>query len=147
MNSGGFNSVVQGARSILSRCGASVTEKGGDGLGASESDRAAGTDAGLPKGGWLFRWTGALVDGTLLTLMKSTRRHPAGQDYERLQREIADAHALYERLGYLDNPASYHRPPTAIDDMFVRQRRFPGLKFSQFLCRGFVKLTPEPISF
>lgn len=53
------------------------------------------------------------LDEMLLGYMKSPRRFPEGADYELVRSELERAAELYTRLGFVDDPAAYHRAVTA----------------------------------
>ena len=54
------------------------------------------------------------IDLGVLGLMKKTRRYPKREDLTRVRREIDATDQLYERLGFSENPQSFHpKPPVA----------------------------------
>jgi dienelactone hydrolase len=55
------------------------------------------------------------MDEVLLAMAMTPSRFPRHEDYVRVAREMADAEALYSELGWLDDPASYHRTPPPLD--------------------------------
>jgi len=75
------------------------------------------------------------IDETILAVAMGPNRFPRRSDYERVATELADARALYEAQGWLDDPASYHpRPPDldapAIAKGWALGQRYERLSFA-----------------
>jgi hypothetical protein len=70
------------------------------------------------------RMTPALIshvamDESILAIAMGPNRFPSRADFERVGAELREARALFERKGWLDDPASYHRTPPPIPDVEV----------------------------
>lgn len=55
------------------------------------------------------------MDEALLLFAMGPNRFPRRADYERVKSELADALALFEERGWLDDPASYHLDPPPLE--------------------------------
>jgi hypothetical protein len=53
------------------------------------------------------------------------------REWRRVRREVEDAHALYERRGWLADPVSYHRAPPPLLQTTERDARLAHWSFSQ----------------
>jgi hypothetical protein len=56
----------------------------------------------------------AALDEALLAIALTPRRLPQPADYEEVAAEVAAAHRLYTRRGWISDPSSYHREPPAL---------------------------------
>ena len=56
------------------------------------------------------------LDEAILGMAVGPNRFPRRADYERVGAELAAARALFEKRGWLDDPASYHRNPPPLTD-------------------------------
>ena len=63
------------------------------------------------------------MDELLLAVMKSPRRYPHRADYERVGREVLEAADLFERRGWVADPASYHPDPPALSSPAIEACR------------------------
>jgi hypothetical protein len=85
---------------------------------AADTIRGESADPGFPS----TRLTPALVgqvalDETIMALAVGPNRFPRRADYVRVGRELSEARVIFDREGWLDDPASFHRtppPPTEI---------------------------------
>ncbi len=68
--------------------------------------------AGVPQ----IRMTPSLIghvvmDESIMALALGPNRFPRRADYERVSAELAEARALFQQEGWLDDPASFHQSP------------------------------------
>lgn len=56
------------------------------------------------------------MDEAILAMAMGPNRYPRRADYERVGAELTEAAQLFEREGWLDDPASYHRMPPPLPD-------------------------------
>src|SRR6185436_7369606 len=87
-------------------------------------------DAGLPHfvpDLSLACW--ALLDELVLATIRFRHRPRTEEEMLRIEQEVADAVALYSRMGWLDDPMSYHVTPTVPRDAALRSTRGPGPRF------------------
>lgn len=83
-----------------------------------------------PFGGLaVARGFGGAVDSLALAGMKTPRRFPTVSDYHRLQEEIETLHALYSGLGFIEDPASFHREPPPLEEPTIRSAWYPKLPY------------------
>ncbi|MEX2206505.1 MAG: hypothetical protein WEF50_09790 [Myxococcota bacterium] len=68
-------------------------------------------------------------DQLALASMVATRPGRFIRDVPRLTLEVREAHALFERSGWLEKPESYHREPPALEAPALRWRRSLGFSF------------------
>lgn len=68
-------------------------------------------------------------DQLALASMIATRPDRFTRDVPRLAEELREAHALYERSGWLEKPESYHRDPPPLQTPALRSRRSLGYSF------------------
>jgi dienelactone hydrolase len=71
----------------------------------------------------------ALVDELVLAAIRFRHRPIGANEMTRMENEVADAVALYERMGWLADPASFHRGPPAPYDARLRRAWGPGAAF------------------
>ncbi len=70
-------------------------------------------------------------DQLALASIIATRPGRILRDVPRLAREASEAHVLFERSGWLEKPASYHREPPPLTAPLLRLRRSLGFSFEQ----------------
>ena len=90
---------------------------------------------------------GVAMDEALLAVAMTPTRFPRRADYLRVGAELAEASELYDRRGWLAEPAAYHRSPPALSDGEVRIERgwATGLSYERVLFdSGFDPLPGEP---
>lgn len=80
--------------------------------------RQASLPAPAPSLGGL---TAVFADELVLAGFRITRNPPTVEAWERISVEVAQALVSFEREGWLDDPASYHRAPSAPSDPTVRK--------------------------
>ena len=56
------------------------------------------------------------LDEALLAVAMAPNRFPLPGDYGRVAEELAEAEEMFTDRGWVDDPASYHRAPPALDD-------------------------------
>jgi hypothetical protein len=66
-----------------------------------------------------------------VSAIKRPDRYPGQDDYDRLEREVRDAHELYTRRGYLVNPAELHRPPPPVTAPHIDRKWYPRLAYER----------------
>ena len=64
-----------------------------------------------------------LLDEVMISALKNPALFPHGADYAAAAADLRVAHDLYERGGWLEDPASYHREPSAPDWRTVQRQR------------------------
>ncbi|MCB0976646.1 MAG: alpha/beta hydrolase [Acidimicrobiales bacterium] len=60
-----------------------------------------------------------LMDESIMAVAVGPNRFPRRDDYVRVGGELTEAHALFEKRGWLEDPASYHRTPPPLDEPAV----------------------------
>ena len=70
-------------------------------------------------------------DQLALATMIATRPGSSFTDVGRAAREIRDAHALFERSGWLEKPVSYHETPPPLEAPLLRTRSSLGVHFEE----------------
>ncbi len=60
-----------------------------------------------------------VMDESIMAMAVGPNRFPRRADYQRVGDEMARAHALFSERGWLDDPASYHRDPTPLEEPAV----------------------------
>jgi hypothetical protein len=103
-------------------------------------------DAGLPHfvpDLSLACW--ALLDELVLAAIRFRHRPRPEEEMLRIEGEVADAVALYARMGWLADPVSYHVTPTMPSDAAIRSTRGPGPRFEILSFRsGYEPHAEEP---
>jgi hypothetical protein len=69
------------------------------------------------------------VDEILLSTMNLSRSSPWGAERERIRKEAETAREAFERNGWLDEPAEYHRTPPVLEDVRITPGRTLGTDF------------------
>ena len=90
---------------------------------------------------------GVAMDEALLAMAMTPTRFPRRADYLRVAAELAGARDLYDRRGWLADPAAYHRPPPALTERDVGLERgwAMGLPYERIVFEsGFEPLPDEP---
>ena len=92
-------------------------------MGATAS-RGRGETGGLPVPNPSPALAAQVVmDELILALAQGLNSLPLGPEYQRVAAELSHARLVYEMRGWLDDPASYHRPPpTLTEPSFDRGR-------------------------
>jgi dienelactone hydrolase len=86
------------------------------------------------------------MDETILAAAKGPNSYPTRADYERVSAELAAAHVLFEREGWVEDPASYHRDPPPLETPWMQPsrtvsgRRFIRLSYTS----GYAPWPSEP---
>ena len=75
--------------------------------------------------------TKVAFDQLALATMIATRPDSAFTDVGRGAREIREAHALFERSGWLEKPVAYHETPPGLEAPRLRMRSSLGLHFEE----------------
>jgi hypothetical protein len=71
----------------------------------------------------------AALDEWMVAVMKTPGRMPTLAGYERASAEIMQAHDLYSRRGWIEDPVSFHVEPPSLDAPKIARSRFPGIGF------------------
>jgi len=74
---------------------------------------------------------GALLDESLLSMGTVFRRFPTPEDYHRIRAEVTEAVDLFDRRGWLDDPAVYFSDPPPAEPKIQRTRLLGGLSFER----------------
>lgn len=56
------------------------------------------------------------LDESIMAMAVGPNRFPRRDDYVRVGAELTEAHAVFEAMGWIDDPASYHQMPPALDE-------------------------------
>jgi hypothetical protein len=112
-----------------------------------ESARAARSDtAGVPRvAPDLGLAAQALIDEIVLAAIRFRHRPRSEEEMARIEREVVEAVALYDRRGWLEHPASYHETPSAPVAAAIRPTRGPGPRYEVLSFRsGYEPHADEP---
>src|SRR5690242_16569987 len=102
----------------------------------------AGTPRFVPDLALAF-W--ALMDELALAAIRFRHRPRSPEEMTRIAAEVTDATALYARMSWLDDPASYHDTPNAPNDAAVRSTRGLGPRYEILSFRsGYEPRAAEP---
>jgi len=71
-----------------------------------------------------------LVDAAMYRLVTSRAVRPDDAVLQRVQGEVRDAHALFERQGWLEAPATYHQDPPVPTGVREQPRRSGNLRYT-----------------
>ena len=71
----------------------------------------------------------AALDEWTVAFMKTPGRMPTDAAFAEVSAEIGAAHDLYERRGWIDDPASFHPAPPALETPAISRSRLPGVGF------------------
>jgi len=74
---------------------------------------------------------GSLADRAVLSIMKRPSRYPTPADYVRLQAELDQTCAVYERAGLFASPTSLHAQPEPLVWPAIRRARAHGLRYEK----------------
>ncbi len=69
------------------------------------------------------------VDEALIAFWQLTLPLPKRADHVRVERELADARALFDASGWLEKPADYHMAPPPVESPNLRQAKLGGLRY------------------
>ncbi len=125
-----FRPILSAAGVALGSAGA-LTLRALEGLRGDEEDtpsapRAESSAFGLMT---VARQFGGAVDSLALLGMKNPKRLPTLDDYKVLQTEIDDLYELYSKMGYIDDPASFHAAPPPLENPSIRKAWYPTLPY------------------
>lgn len=85
------------------------------------------------------------MDEAILAMAMGPNRYPRRADYERVGAELAEAAALFEREGWLGDPASYHRMPPPLPDPVTTRGWALGQTYERILFpSGWLPRPSEP---
>ncbi|MDE3086006.1 MAG: alpha/beta hydrolase family protein [Acidobacteriota bacterium] len=70
-----------------------------------------------------------LLDEVMIAAFRHPRLLPRAGDYETAARDLAEARAVLEAGGWLDDPAGYHGTPAAPDLVVHRHGQVPGMRY------------------
>ncbi|MBV9666278.1 MAG: alpha/beta hydrolase family protein [Actinobacteria bacterium] len=71
-----------------------------------------------------------LLDRTAFRLVAATIRKPDEATVARVAAEVAEAEALFQARGWIDDPASYHVTPPALDGLRTRTRANGNIRYT-----------------
>ena len=71
----------------------------------------------------------AALDEWIVAVMKTPGRMPTADGLERVAAQVAEAHDLYSRRGWIDDPVSFHRTPPPLESPNISRSRWPGVAF------------------
>jgi len=74
-----------------------------------------------------------LLDEVMMAGLKDPKLLPRGDDFPRAGASIRAAHALYEREGWLADPATYHRTPHAPSQATIADGRALGVRYKHVI--------------
>ena len=80
---------------------------------------------------------------SMCTIVLTTWPLTVGSRAARIGRELEEALALFERKGWLDDPASYHRTPPPIEGVDHGDRRHREQGFEHLVCESSYEPWPE----
>lgn len=87
----------------------------------------------------------AYIDELVIALLRHPDLFPKDEDFRPAGREVARAHELFQRNGWIENPAAYHRRPVAPADLRCWQERAPGFSYERMtFTSGFEIQRGEP---
>jgi hypothetical protein len=72
----------------------------------------------------------AVVDAAAFRLVASRVGRPDAEEMLRIQAEVAEAAALFDERGWIDDPASYHQAPPAPSGVRTKRGRSGNLRFT-----------------
>ncbi|MEZ5383253.1 MAG: alpha/beta hydrolase family protein [Microthrixaceae bacterium] len=108
--------------------------------------RFAGDEPGLPvpRVSPVFAAQVAM-DEAILAIAMGPNAFPSRADYQRVGRELTDAHELFASRGWLDDPGSYHRRPPELVDPAVHRGWALGQSYERVLfASGWSPRAEEP---
>jgi hypothetical protein len=71
------------------------------------------------------------MDESIMALAVGPNRFPRRAEYERVGAEVAEARSLFERRGWLEDPASFHQVPPALEDPVVTRGWALGRRYER----------------
>jgi pimeloyl-ACP methyl ester carboxylesterase len=83
------------------------------------------------------------VDEALLATMMVSMPFPRRNDYERIEREAAEARDLFEARGWLEKPEDYHRTPPPLEAPHLRPARARRLAYEHLSFESDYEPHPE----
>jgi len=87
------------------------------------------------------------LDEAILAMVMTPSRFPTSGDYDRVSHELAESLAMYRRMGWVSEPAAYHRepPPLGPADVVTSEGRSLGTRYERIeFDSGFVPHPGEP---
>lgn len=115
-----------------------------------EGQRSAGDDRRAPDPRPRSRLTArvrrdVLVDSAAYRLVTSRAERPAPEELDRIDREIGDALELFDRQGWIADPASYHETPPALQSPRSRRTRSGTVRYTSLTwIDGYAPRPEEP---
>lgn len=86
-----------------------------------------------------------LLDEVLISVMRNPKLFPRGDDYERAGADIRLAYEMWDQMGWLDNPESYHRAPDSPFGVTLHPRRQRAERFEELtFLSGYMPREGEP---
>ncbi len=85
------------------------------------------------------------IDEALIAFWQLTLPLPKREDHVRVEREIADARALFDTSGWLEKPAEYHVTPPPLESPNLRPVKLGGLRYEHLSFEsGYAPHADEP---